>query len=159
MLFHGKTPIAESCCNFWSKNSNFTTLRLHHGCFLLNLHHNTQKQLIPLIKLLLFTKSKFFANFLIHFVPLSLLLKLFTPFSWTGILCTFYTSTFLLLANIIVGVFYRHTKPFNFVSNMFFSYFACGWKYERNFSARLFVTKLNHEINWSWHYKNYNFKI
>ena len=56
------------------------------------------------------------------------------------------------MANITVGVFYQHSNPFNFVSNIFYSYFACGWINEKNLST-LFEMKLNHEINWSWNQK------
>ena len=61
----------------------------------------------------------------------------------------------LLLSNMLVRVFHQHRNPFNFISNIFFSYFECGWHYKRNMSARLFEIKLNHEINWSWNIKNW----
>ena len=63
----------------------------------------------------------------------------------------------LLLANIILGVFYQYRNPFNFVSNI--CCFACGRNHERNLTARLFKMKLNHEINWSCSKKKFNFKI
>ena len=69
MLFHGKTPMAQSCWNYWSKSSNFTTIGLRHGICPVKLHHITHEQLLYLIKLLLFTKSKFSAIFSRHFIP------------------------------------------------------------------------------------------
>ena len=104
MLFRGKTPIAEPCCNYWSKYSNFSIIGLRYGCFPVNLHHNTQEQLIPLIKLLLFTKSKFSTIFSGHFVP-------YLSFWSLSLLChepdlfILFMQVPLLLAKIIVGVF------------------------------------------------------
>ena len=104
MLFRGKTPIAEPCCNYWSKYSNLSTIGLRYECFPVNLHHNTQEQLIPLIKLLLFTKSKFSTIFSGHFVP-------YLSFWSLSLLChepdlfILFMQVPLLLAKIIVGVF------------------------------------------------------
>ena len=104
MLFHRKTSIAEPGCNNWSKYSNFSSIGLRYGCFPVNLHHNTQEQLTPLIKLLLFTKSKFSTIVSGHFVPYL--------FFWSlSLLChepdffILFMQVLLLLAKIIVGVF------------------------------------------------------
>ena len=106
MLFHGKTPTVESCCNYWSKY------------FPVNLHHYTKEQLIPLIKLLLFTKSKFAAIFLDILYRFSLI-EAFHSFVMNRNSLYFLYLHFFSSCKHNSASLLSTQKSFNFVSNIF----------------------------------------
>ena len=105
-------------------------MSLGHSCFPVDLHHNAREQPVSF--------SEVFHSFAIN---------------WN----TFYASTSSSSPSSFKhsSEFFINTEILLILFQIFFSYFECGWNYERNLSTRLFEIKLNHEINLSWNIKKF----